>query len=102
MREANLEESSLPPDGAERDPGGVVTGLRLLGEVPERNSGIRKPPIAIAPIMRPINGTNTITRIHFVALAAVGTVLRKSILTCEMICAGRPRISSGTDSELLQ
>jgi hypothetical protein len=102
MREANLEELSLPPDGAEPGPEGLVTGLRLLGEVLELNSGIKNPVIAIAPIMRPINGTNTITRIHLVALATVGAVFRKSILTCEMICAGRPRISSGTDSELLQ
>ena len=76
-------------------------GVEVLtfGELTLLSNGTRNPPIAIAPTTTPITGISTINKIHLVAFAPV---FRRSTLTWEIICAGRPRISSGTESELLQ
>ena len=64
-------------------------------------SGIA-PLMAMTAMITPMTGTSTIKRIHFETFAAASPVPLKSMFTCEIIWAGRPRISSGTESELLQ
>src|SRR6185295_16017559 len=74
--------------------GGVTTVERT-----RLSSGTRNPPMAIAPITTAISGISTINKMILVALVPL---FRRSILTCEIIWAGRPLISSGTDKALLQ
>src|SRR4029079_10608393 len=89
---------SLPPSAMDFGLASGVVGLVLDG-LTLLSKGMRNPPIATTAIIITSTGINTINRIHLVDFVPV---LRRSMLTAEMICAGRPRISSGTERALLQ
>src|ERR1051325_1118629 len=95
---ANPFGFSLPPRARDF---GLVSGIAglVFDELTPLSSGMRNPPIATTAMIITSTGINTTNKIHLVAFVPV---LRRSMLTAEMIAAGRPRISSGTERALLQ